>query len=255
VPWHDRQPDGDECPPNGYSIAWVRNNNAIGVSLLRTLDRQEMRPIVIDEFAYVAVDALKIQDAATMVERGQEKPGTLSVRTSSAGTSSNLALLLNRREARFTVVPYRGPTELAVALLRNDVDLVINAYGGLRSAIEAKQVRPLAVTSVARISELPGVPTMAEAGVPDFEVTSWNALYGPKDNMPEWLNGLGRSIGALHLQNTDFQSDSHWGWPDKRGLFDVAAFAGDVRAVRDQHGLPIADAASANNECAAGERK
>ena len=48
--------------------------------------------------------------------------------------------------------------------------------------------------------------------------------------MPEWLNGLGRSIGALHLQNTDFQSDSHWGWPDKRGLFDVAAFARDVRA-------------------------
>jgi hypothetical protein len=47
--------------------------------------------------------------------------------------------------------------------------------------------------------------------------------------MPEWLNGLGRSIGAFHLQNTDFQSDSHWGWPDKRGLFDVAGFAREVR--------------------------
>ncbi len=58
----------------------------------------------------------------------------------------------------------------------------------------------------------------------------YQPLYGPKANMPEWLNGLGRSIGAFHLQNTDFQSDSHWGWPDKRGLFDVAAFARDVRA-------------------------
>ena len=48
--------------------------------------------------------------------------------------------------------------------------------------------------------------------------------------MPEWLNGLGSSIGALHLQNTDFQSDSHWGWPDPRGLFDLARFAADVRA-------------------------
>ena len=48
--------------------------------------------------------------------------------------------------------------------------------------------------------------------------------------MAEWLNGLGRSIGAFHLQNTDFQSDSHWGWPDKRGLFDAAGFARDVRA-------------------------
>jgi D-erythrulose 1-phosphate 3-epimerase len=48
--------------------------------------------------------------------------------------------------------------------------------------------------------------------------------------MPEWLNGLRHSIGAFHLQNTDFQSDSHWGWPDRRGLFDVAGFAGEVRA-------------------------
>ena len=58
----------------------------------------------------------------------------------------------------------------------------------------------------------------------------YQPLYGPKANMPEWLNGLGRSIGALHLQNTDFQSDSHWGWPDKRGLFDVGAFGREVRA-------------------------
>jgi sugar phosphate isomerase/epimerase len=57
----------------------------------------------------------------------------------------------------------------------------------------------------------------------------YQPLYGPKANMPDWLNGLGRSIGAFHLQNTDFQSDSHWGWPDKRGLFDVAGFASEVR--------------------------
>jgi len=58
----------------------------------------------------------------------------------------------------------------------------------------------------------------------------YQPLYGPQANMPEWLNGLGRSIGAFHLQNTDFQSDSHWGWPDRRGLFDVAGFARDVHA-------------------------
>ena len=57
----------------------------------------------------------------------------------------------------------------------------------------------------------------------------YQPLYGPNANMPGWLNGLGRSIGAFHHQNTDFQSDSHWGWPDKRGLFDVARFAEEVR--------------------------
>jgi sugar phosphate isomerase/epimerase len=58
----------------------------------------------------------------------------------------------------------------------------------------------------------------------------YQPLFGPGARMPEWLNGLGDSIGAFHLQNTDFQSDSHWGWPDGRGRFDVAGFASEVRA-------------------------
>jgi len=58
----------------------------------------------------------------------------------------------------------------------------------------------------------------------------YQPLYGPEARMAAWLSGLGDSIGAFHLQNTDFQSDSHWGWPDARGLFDLAAFAGEVRA-------------------------
>jgi sugar phosphate isomerase/epimerase len=57
----------------------------------------------------------------------------------------------------------------------------------------------------------------------------YQPLYGPEARMPEWLHGLGRSIGAFHLQNTDFQSDSHWGWPDRRGSFDVANFAREVK--------------------------
>jgi sugar phosphate isomerase/epimerase len=58
----------------------------------------------------------------------------------------------------------------------------------------------------------------------------YQPLYGPGARMPEWLNELGKSIGAFHLQNTDFQSDSHWGWPDSRGLFDLAGFASDMHA-------------------------
>jgi tripartite-type tricarboxylate transporter receptor subunit TctC len=179
------------APSNGYTIAWAGNNSAIGVSLFREAPdpRTEMKPIVgVSEFAYLFVDsaASPHKSLKEWIAAARAKPGMMSVGTSSAGTTNYLAALLFRsmQKLDFTVVPYRGPTELAVALLRNDVDLVINAYGGLRAAIEAKQVRALAATSAARLPELPDVPTMAEAGVPDFEVTSWNALYGPKD-MPQ----------------------------------------------------------------------
>ena len=58
----------------------------------------------------------------------------------------------------------------------------------------------------------------------------YQPLYGESSNLGDWLRPLARHVGVLHLQNTDFQSDSHWGWPDERGVFDVEGFAADVRA-------------------------
>ncbi len=54
-------------------------------------------------------------------------------------------------------------------------------------------------------------------------------LYGSDATLRDWLVPLAQSIGVLHVQNTDFKSDSHWGWPHDQGVFDVAAFAVDVR--------------------------
>jgi tripartite-type tricarboxylate transporter receptor subunit TctC len=133
------------------------------------------------------------------MEAARAKPNTLTVGTSNAGTSNYLAALLFKslEKLDITIVPYRGPAELTVALLRNDIDLVVNAYGGLRPQIEAGKIRPLAVTSANRIADLPDVPTMKEAGVPDFVVTSWNALYGPKDMPDEAVDALSRAATPI----------------------------------------------------------
>jgi sugar phosphate isomerase/epimerase len=80
------------------------------------------------------------------------------------------------------------------------------------------------------LSDLDGRCAVPVTLLVDIGHALYQPLYGPNARMPEWLHGLGRSIGAFHLQNTDFQSDSHWGWPDKRGLFDVANFAREVTA-------------------------
>jgi len=79
------------------------------------------------------------------------------------------------------------------------------------------------------ISDLTGRCQIPVLLLVDVGHALYQPLYGPKANMKEWLTGLGHSIGAFHLQNTDFQSDSHWGWPDSRGLFDVAAFSREVQ--------------------------
>lgn len=75
---------------------------------------------------------------------------------------------------------------------------------------------------------------LADAAIPVLFVVDvghalYQPLYGPNANTQEWLMGLGNKIGLIHLQNTDFQSDSHWGWPDERGLFDVPGFVNEVK--------------------------
>jgi len=189
---------------DGYTIGWVGNNNAIGVSLFKGAadPRKEFRPIVgVSEFAYLFVTNSLSPSKTLMewMEAARAKPNTLTVGTSNAGTSNYLAALLFKSLAKLdiTIVPYRGPAELTVALLRNDIDLVVNAYGGLRPQIEAGKIRPLAITSANRIADLPDVPTMKEAGVPDFVVTSWNALYGPKDMPDEAVDALSRAATPI----------------------------------------------------------
>ena len=192
------------APHDGYTIAWVGNNTAIGVGLFREPfdPRKEMEPIVgVSQFAYLFVTSAKSRFSSLkeFIEAARAHPGELKIGTSSAGTSNNLAALLFtlNMKLKVTVVPYRGPAELEVALLRNDVDVVVNAYGGLQGAIKAGQIRVLSVTSATRDSRLPDVPTMAEQGVPDFDITSWNGLYGPKGMPAQAVSVLESNVSAL----------------------------------------------------------
>jgi tripartite-type tricarboxylate transporter receptor subunit TctC len=185
------------APHDGYTIGWVGNNTAIGVSLFRDPfdPRKDMRPIVgVSEFPYlfVANEKSAYRSLQDFIKSAHEHPDELGIGTSSAGTSNNLIayLFAQRADLKIIVTPYRGPSELEIALLRNDVALAVNAYGGLQGALNAKQIRVLAVTSAQRMPELPDVPTMAEQGISDFDITSWNGLYGPKDMPTDAVNLL-----------------------------------------------------------------
>lgn len=129
-----------------------------------------------------------------------------------------------RREER-----YRGLLD-AIA----ELTLAAKAAGLERLQVEctplAREI-PYTVEQARRLlADLEGRCAVAVKLLVDIGHALYQPLYGPEANMPEWLHGVGRGIGAFHLQNTDFQSDSHWGWPDKRGLFDVGGFANQVRA-------------------------
>jgi len=80
------------------------------------------------------------------------------------------------------------------------------------------------------LERLEGKTAIPVRYVVDVGHALYQPLYGKHARLEDWFRARGAWIGLLHLQNTDFQSDSHWGWPDGRGHFDVAGFAREVDA-------------------------
>jgi sugar phosphate isomerase/epimerase len=91
--------------------------------------------------------------------------------------------------------------------------------------------------SVQLVADLEGSAVPVEY-VLDVGHALFQPLYGSETTLRHWLGPLAANIAVLHLQNTDFASDSHWGWPDARGSFDVAGFADDIQAA-GLGGVPI----------------
>jgi len=77
---------------------------------------------------------------------------------------------------------------------------------------------------------LRGQTAVPVAYVLDVGHALYRPLYGPKVDLVDWLAPLRDDIGVIHLQNHDFMSDAHWGWPDTRGTFQVEALAKAMRA-------------------------
>lgn len=187
--------------PDGYTLALGGNNWAVSIGLFKSLPfdpRKDLTPVVgLVEFAYLFVtsQSSKYQTLEQVIAAGKAKT-PLTFGTSSAGTTNHLAALLFKSVTGLdiVVVPYRGPAELSIALLRNDVDVVVNAYGGLRQGIDRKEIRALATTTAKRIPQLPDVATAQEAGVQDYEVASWNGLYAPVGTPPEVLQTISKAI-------------------------------------------------------------
>jgi tripartite-type tricarboxylate transporter receptor subunit TctC len=93
---------------------------------------------------------------------------------------------------------------LITAVLRNDVDVIIQSYGALKSAVEGKQLRALASTTPMRAAYAPEVPTVNEAGVKGFDVVTWNGFFAPLNTPPEVIETLSREVRAV-LADSDLK--------------------------------------------------
>jgi|RhiMethySRZTD1v2_1073278.scaffolds.fasta_scaffold02444_7 tripartite-type tricarboxylate transporter receptor subunit TctC len=190
------------APPDGYTLALLTNGTAVSVPLFKSLPFDPRTDFVpVSSFAYFdfvfATNAeRRYQSLAEVIAAARERPGALNIGTINVGSSQNLSAELFKSTAgvTMTIVPYRTTPEVLVALLRNDIDLMIENFAALKSPLAEGKIRAVATSGSARSPVLPDAPTVKEAGVAEFEVNSWNGLFAPARTPPEIVSVLNTAL-------------------------------------------------------------
>jgi tripartite-type tricarboxylate transporter receptor subunit TctC len=191
--------------PDGYTIGLVTNGTSISVALYKALPFDPVKDFAcistIGAFdLVVATNAeSELKTLQDFIKGAREQPGKLNVGTITVGGTQNLAAELLKSSAglNFQIIPYRGTPDVIVALLRNDVQLMIDFYAPMKSTLLDQKIRAVATSGPSRSPFFTDVPTVAEAGVTGYEVTSWNGLFAPVGTPPEVINLLNRTIREI----------------------------------------------------------
>ena len=127
------------------------------------------------------------------------RPDGVTYGSPGVGTSPHLsaALFATRTGIKAVHVPFRGAAQTIPAMLAGDITFAVDNLASYISVIEGGQMRPLAVTSAERWPTLPNVPTMAEAGLADFVVTSWAAFVVPNGTPRPVIDKFSAAIKAI----------------------------------------------------------
>jgi tripartite-type tricarboxylate transporter receptor subunit TctC len=129
----------------------------------------------------VVPNSSPVKSVRELIEYGKANSGKLTFASSGIGTSPHLSGELFKRRAGFemTHVPYRGVAPALNDLIPGRVDMMFNTAAGVLQAVRSGQVRGLAVSTAKRFPTAMEFPTVAESGLPGFDVTSWYGLFVP----------------------------------------------------------------------------
>ena len=188
--------------PDGHTLLLMSNANAVSVGLFRRLPYDPLRdfaPVSTLGFFDLGIFAPAGSRFATLADAlawARANPGRLNVGTIAPGSTQHLAAKLFETEARIDalVVPYKGSPAVLTALRAGEVDLAFEVTGPMLPQVAAGAVKALAVTAAQRNPALPEVPTVQQAGVPGYDVASWNAIAAPAGTPAEVVALLNRAV-------------------------------------------------------------
>ncbi|MHB8771982.1 MAG: Bug family tripartite tricarboxylate transporter substrate binding protein [Syntrophales bacterium] len=178
---------GAKAKPDGYTITLASPSLAISPTLYKKLNYDSVK-----DFAPIALVAeipnvllvpssSPLKSLRELIEYAKANPGKLNFGSGGIGTSNHLAseLLKNLAQIRIVHVPYKGSNQAMIGMMGGEVGMVVVGIPPSQAQIRAGKVRALAVLSEQRLPAFPNIPTAKEAGIENFEVTTWYGILAP----------------------------------------------------------------------------
>ena len=189
---------GAKAQPDGYTVVIAPPSLTISPSLYKKLGYDPVKDLAPISLLAEIPNLLTIRQtipANTLkefVDYARASPGKLNFGTSGIGTSVHLATVLFMHQTGIDMVhvTYKGSSQALVAMIGNEVDLVVLGPTSALPHIKAGRVKALAVMRDTRLAALPQVPTLKEAGVENSEVITWYGLLAPAGTPREIVRRL-----------------------------------------------------------------
>jgi tripartite-type tricarboxylate transporter receptor subunit TctC len=139
---------------------------------------------------------VKASTLKELIDLVAAQPGKLSFATAGSGGTGHVAMELLKSMTGMDIlhVPYRGSAPALTDVIGGRVEISSDNLPAVQPFVEAGKLRPLAVTTAKRWSELPNVPTVAEAGVPGYEASAWFTIAAPAKTPPEIIEKINKSV-------------------------------------------------------------
>jgi tripartite-type tricarboxylate transporter receptor subunit TctC len=190
--------------PDGYTLLFGGTITLSVVPAVITAPEGEqirrMTPVALissTPFVLIVAPRLPITTVAELIGYARAHPGKLNFGAPAGATPLLVGELFKLRAGiAFTTVPYRGAANTMTDMLTGQIDMVIEPTSVSLAHIHEGKIRPLAVTSRTRSTELPALPTMAESGVAGVVAVSWTGVSGPPGLPLDILARVNRAINA-----------------------------------------------------------
>ena len=188
--------------PDGYTLLLVSGAHPATAAIYKKLKYDP-----VDSFAWISTASFypfiicvrkdsKLQSLADLIATARGNPGAVTSGTAGNGSIAHMTteLLAQMAGLKILSVPYRGEALALTGLLSGDVDMVVSTTSLAIPHVRSGAVRALAVTGKTRWKDIPEVTTVAEAGLPEFEVISWSGMAAPAKTPKPIIDRLNAEI-------------------------------------------------------------